>query len=96
MAGSTCIDGRRMRAGPKKRSVMISGHATSLSIETVFWHALKQAAEEEGVPLSTLVAQIDAGRVALPEPANLASAIRVWLFERALAASRPTPGEAQA
>jgi predicted DNA-binding ribbon-helix-helix protein len=74
-----------MKTGPAKRSVMIAGHATSLSIETVFWRALKTAAQEEAVSLSELVTRIDAGRVELPEPANLASAIRVWLFERALA-----------
>lgn len=70
-------------AGPVKRSVMIAGHATSVSLEHVFWEALARAAAEEAVPLSALVARIDAERVAAPEPANLASALRVWLFERA-------------
>ncbi len=72
---------------------MIAGHATSISIETVFWDALKTAATEEGVPLAELVARIDAGRVAAREPANLASAVRVWLFERALlrAGAPPSP-----
>jgi predicted DNA-binding ribbon-helix-helix protein len=69
--------------GPVKRSVMIAGHATSISLEPVFWDALKEAAEADGVPLSALVARIDAARVEAPDPPNLASAIRVWLFERA-------------
>ena len=69
--------------GPVKRSVMIAGHATSISLEPAFWNALKQAAEAEGLPLSALVARIDADRVQVPSPPNLASAIRVWLFERA-------------
>ncbi|HEX6375398.1 MAG TPA: ribbon-helix-helix domain-containing protein [Allosphingosinicella sp.] len=69
--------------GPIKRSVMIAGHATSISLEPVFWEALKDAAAAEGVPLSALVARIDAARVEAPDPPNLASAIRVWLFERA-------------
>ena len=69
--------------GPVKRSVMIAGHATSISLEPIFWDALRKAAEVEGLPLSALVARIDAERVAGPDPANLASAIRVWLFERA-------------
>jgi predicted DNA-binding ribbon-helix-helix protein len=73
----------RYRA-PMKRSVMIAGHATSISLEPVFWNALRAAAAAEGLPLNALVARIDAERVAVPEPANLASAIRVWLFERAL------------
>ena len=67
---------------PMKRSVMIAGHATSISLEPVFWDALREAAQEEGLPLNALVARIDAERIAAPEPANLASAIRVWLFER--------------
>ena len=68
--------------GPIKRSVMIAGHATSISLEPVFWEALREAAAEEGLPLSALVARIDATRVEAERPANLASAIRVWLFER--------------
>ena len=72
-------------SGPVKRSVMIAGHATSVSLEPVFWDALIAAAEADGLPLSALVARIDADRVARPAPANLASAVRVWLFERARA-----------
>jgi len=68
--------------GPVKRSIMIAGHATSISLEPVFWEALREAAAAEGLPLNALVARIDAERVAAPLPANLASAIRVWLFER--------------
>ncbi len=69
---------------PKKRSVMIAGHATSISLEPLFWDALKQAAAEEGLPLSALVARIDAARVEAAKPPNLGSAIRVWLMARAL------------
>ncbi|HEY0327179.1 MAG TPA: ribbon-helix-helix domain-containing protein [Allosphingosinicella sp.] len=69
-------------AGPVKRSVMIAGHATSISLEPVFWDALKAAADTERVPLSALVARIDAARIEQADPPNLASAIRVWLFER--------------
>ena len=69
-------------ASPMKRSVMIAGHATSVSLEPVFWDALRRAAQDEDLPLSALVARIDAARLTGPAPANLASAIRVWLFER--------------
>ena len=69
-------------AGPVKRSMMIAGHATSISLEPVFWEALREAAEAEGLPLNALVARIDAARIEADDPANLASAIRVWLFER--------------
>lgn len=67
---------------PVKRSVMIAGHATSISLEPTFWEALKVAAADEGLPLSALVARIDAERVEADNPPNLASAIRVWLFDR--------------
>jgi predicted DNA-binding ribbon-helix-helix protein len=71
-------------SGPIKRSVMIAGHATSISLEPVFWEALRAAAAEDAVPLSALVARIDAVRVEQRDPPNLGSAIRVWLFERAI------------
>ena len=70
-------------AGPVKRSVTIAGHATSISLEPLFWTALAEAAQAESLPLNALVARIDAARVAEPDPPNLASAIRLWLFERA-------------
>ena len=53
-------------AGPVKRSMMIAGHSTSISLEPVFWEALKAEAEAEGVPLSALVARIDAERESRP------------------------------
>ena len=70
-------------AGPIKRSVAIAGHATSISLEPVFWAALGEAAAELDLPLSALVARIDAERIEAEDPPNLASAIRVWLFQRA-------------
>ncbi|WBO22252.1 ribbon-helix-helix domain-containing protein [Sphingomonas abietis] len=76
-------------AGPVKRSVMIAGHATSISLEPIFWEALVQAAADLSLPLSALVARIDVQRIEADAPANLASAIRVWLFERALAGGVP-------
>ncbi len=73
----------RAVAGPVKRSVMIAGHSTSISLEPVFWDALKAEAEAEGVPVSALVARIDSARIEAPDPPNLGSAIRTWLFLRA-------------
>ena len=67
---------------PVKRSVTIAGHETSIALEPVFWEALRQAAAAEALPLNALVARIDAERIQAPDPPNLASAIRVWLFER--------------
>lgn len=70
-------------SGPVKRSVAIAGHATSISLEPVFWEALVETAAADNMTLSALVARIDAARVTAPDPPNLASAIRVWLFQRA-------------
>ena len=63
--------------------MMIAGHATSISLEPIFWGALRDAAAAEQVPVNALVARIDAERIEAADPANLASAIRVWLFARA-------------
>ena len=67
-------------AGPVKRSVTIAGHPTSISLEPVFWQALEQAARDHALPLSALIAEIDAVRITAADPPNLASAIRSWLF----------------
>ena len=69
-------------APPTKRSVLIAGHATSISLEPMFWRALEDAARERGCPVNALVAEIDVERLdARPTP-NLTSAIRQWLFAR--------------
>jgi len=67
-------------AGPVKRSVTIAGHQTSISLEPIFWRALEEAARARALPLSALVAEIDAARVAQRDPPNLASAVRTWLY----------------
>lgn len=63
---------------PVKRSFSIKGHRTSISLETAFWEALKEAAAEDRQSLAAVVASIDAGRGG----ANLSSAVRVWLLAR--------------
>jgi predicted DNA-binding ribbon-helix-helix protein len=67
-------------AGPVKRSITIAGHQTSISLEPLFWQALEAAAVARALPLSALVAQIDALRIGAPDPPNLASALRTWLI----------------
>jgi len=69
-------------APPNKRSVLIAGHPTSISLEPVFWRALEAAARERGCPVNALVAEIDAARLDAERPPNLTSAIRQWLFDR--------------
>jgi predicted DNA-binding ribbon-helix-helix protein len=69
---------------PVKRSVTIAGHETSIALEPIFWEALEKVAAEDKLPLNAVVARIDALRLEQSPPANLASAIRQWLFARAL------------
>ena len=64
---------------PRKHSVEIAGHKTSISLEPLFWELRRAAAAREGVPVNALVARIDAERIASPTPPGLASAIRLWL-----------------
>jgi predicted DNA-binding ribbon-helix-helix protein len=65
---------------PLKRSVTIAGHETSIALEPIFWAALEKAAAKRQLPLNALIARIDAERLERSPPANLASAIRQWLF----------------
>ena len=60
-----------------KRSVVIGGHKTSVSLEEPFWTDLKQIAHAQHVTLSALVAQIDGTR---DEQSNLSSAIRLFVL----------------
>jgi len=66
---------RAARSG--KRSLVVSGHRTSLSLEDGFWEALKEIAARRNVSLPELVAEIDAAR----GQANLSSALRVFVLE---------------
>ena len=66
-----------MSAGITKRSVMIAGHRTSVSMEDAFWAALREVAEARGQSVQALIGAIDAGRGAQ----NLSSAIRVFVLE---------------
>ena len=72
-----------MSSGVTKRSVMIAGHRTSVSLEDPFWAALREIAEARGQSVQALIGMIDAGRGAQ----NLSSAIRVFV----LAAMRAIP-----
>lgn len=69
---------------PTKRSVTIAGHETSISLEPMFWDQLEQAAEQDRLPLNALIAEIDVERLGSDPTPNLTSAIRQWLFARAL------------
>ena len=60
-----------------KRSIIIGGHKTSVSLEDAFWSDLKEIAHSRGATVSQLVAQIDDTR----QQGNLSSAIRLYVLE---------------
>ena len=65
-----------MKSGIAKRSIVIDGHKTSVSLEDAFWSTLKEIAQERGETLSQLVAAIDRQR----QHGNLSSAIRLFVL----------------
>ena len=72
-----------MTDGPVKRSVTISGHRTSLSLEDEFWDVLKAVAQQRGASLAELIASIDQTR----GKRNLSSAIRVFVLHHLMQGS---------
>lgn len=60
----------------KKRSISIAGHATSISMENIFWERLNEIAESQGKSVSALVRDVDEQR-----SGNLSSALRVFVLE---------------
>ncbi len=60
-----------------KRSVTISGHRTSISLERPFWDALKEIACSQDVSVNELVRRIDEGR---DSEGNLSGAVRVYIL----------------
>jgi len=65
-----------MKSSIVKRSVVIGGHKTSVSLEEPFWTDLKQIAHTQHVALSVLITHIDDTR----EQSNLSSEIRVFVL----------------
>jgi len=74
-----------------KRSVVIGGHKTSVSLEDAFWGRLKIIAASQSGTLSKLVSEIDERR----ENSNLSSAIRVFVLEHTGAAANHETGSVQ-
>ncbi len=64
----------------KKRSVVIAGHRTSLSLEDAFWTLLKTLANERQLSINALIEEIDESR-----SGNLSSAVRTYVLKQALA-----------
>jgi len=75
-----------MKSPVVKRSIVITGHKTSVSLEDAFWSGLKDIASSRNMTLSELVASIDVDR----RQGNLSSAIRLFVLDhyRALASAK--------
>ena len=65
----------------RKRSVLVSGHSTSVSLEQDFWTALKRIADARGRSINDLVSSLDQQR-----EGNLSSAIRIFVLREATGA----------
>ena len=60
-----------------KRSIVIAGHKTSVSLEDAFWNSLKEIGRSQEITLSELVSDIDTRRL----NGNLSSAIRMFVLD---------------
>jgi predicted DNA-binding ribbon-helix-helix protein len=70
------LRGQAVKSSVSKRSIVIAGHKTSVSLEDEFWNSLKEIASERGMMLGELIRTIDANR----NHANLSSAIRLFVL----------------
>lgn len=67
-----------MTRGPRKRSLTLHGHRTSVTLEDDFWDALQEIARGQGRSTTALAAEIDATR---PVGLGLATAIRLHVLQ---------------
>lgn len=77
----------------KKRSVSISGHRTSISVEEEFWVLLNRFAVADARPLAQLIAEVDRNRIKAADPANLSSALRIYVLNRVIAEKGSPAGD---
>lgn len=75
-----------MKSGIIKRSIELNGHKICVSLEDNFWNGFQEIAATTGASLQELLRRIDAER----GPANLSSAIRVFVFSYFRAQPQPT------
>ena len=66
-----------MRSTVVKRSIVIAGHKTSVSLEDAFWKSLREIAVGRGATLSNLVTSIDVER----QQGNLSSCLRLFILD---------------
>ncbi len=65
-----------MSQTPRRRSVVLNGHHTSVSLEDEFWEALREIADAQECSMNALIAEIDGAR-----RGNLSSAIRLYVLD---------------
>lgn len=65
-----------MKSPVAKRSIVVGGHKTSVSLEEAFWSGIKEIADARRITMSHLVSEIDRKR----EQGNLSSAIRLQVL----------------
>ena len=75
--GGLKLKGAVMKSLIVKRSVIIAGHKTSVSLEDAFWKAVKEIAIAQGTTLSNVVSSVDAER----KCGNLSSGIRLFVLD---------------
>jgi predicted DNA-binding ribbon-helix-helix protein len=70
-----------MKSPVIKRSIVIAGHKTSVSIEDAFWTALKEIAQTRRQSVAELIGAIDGARQTGNRTGNLSSAVRVFVLD---------------
>lgn len=68
------------QGAPRKRSVTIAGHRTSVSLEPAFWDLLAADAASRGLSVNALIAEIDARRARLRAETGLSGALRLYVL----------------
>ena len=76
-ATTTATFGVHVKSLVVKRSVVLAGHKTSVSLEDAFWNSLKEIAGSGNMSLSDLITAIDFAR----HHGNLSSAIRLFVLD---------------
>jgi predicted DNA-binding ribbon-helix-helix protein len=66
-----------MKSPVVKRSIVVGGHKTSVSLEEAFWNSMKEISGIRSMTLSELVGEIDTAR----QQGNLSSAIRLFVLD---------------
>jgi predicted DNA-binding ribbon-helix-helix protein len=74
-----------MKSPVVKRSIVIAGHKTSVSLEEAFWTSMKDISAYRKMTLSDLVSEINSVR----EQGNLSSAIRLYVLDHFKTRVRP-------